>query len=174
MMLSPEDLVGKYWADYYRKWHASSEVPEALDREVVGKLRSKALEREYDAAAELYTRSLFEDLGGLKFAFQPVLQDKTPDFMLWTQSGKGAIADVTVLHNGPISYLEKQQEDYVLLMQKASAIETEHFATYVLSITGTRSVVGMQGDPWRLPKYCTKSGNPLRSWNKDTARLPTC
>ena len=36
MMLSPEDLVGKYWADYYRKWHASSEVPVALDREVVG------------------------------------------------------------------------------------------------------------------------------------------
>ena len=51
MMLSPEDLVGKYWADYYRRWHASSEVPEALDREVVGKLLSKDWEREYDAVS---------------------------------------------------------------------------------------------------------------------------
>ena len=156
MMLSPEDLVGKYWADYYRRWHASSEVPEALDREVVGKLRSTDWEREYDAAAELYTRSLFEDLGGLKFAFQPVLQGKTPDFMLWTQFGKGVIADVTVLHNGPISHLEKQQEDYDLLRQKASAIETEHFATNVLSITGTRSVVGMPGGSVALAKILHK------------------
>ena len=155
-MLSREDLAEKYWADDYLSWHANGEVPEALDREVVGKLLSKGWEQEYDAAAELYTRSLFEDLKGLKFEFHPELQANTPDFRLWTQFGKAVIADVRVLHNSPISHLERQQEDYVLLRQKAHVIATEHFATQILSISGTRSVAGVGGGPVAINKIIQK------------------
>ena len=156
MMLSPEDLEGKCWAEYYRRWHASEEVPEALDREVVRNLLSKGWKQEYDTAAELYTRSLFEDLRGLKFEFHPLLRDKKPDFMIWTNSGKRVLVDVKVLHNSPISYIAEQQEDYIFLTQKAKTIATDHFAIDVLSIEGTRSVVGINGGPVAINKILSK------------------
>ena len=173
MMLTPKDLVGKYWADNYRRWHAAGEVPEALDREVVGKLLSKGWEQEYDAAAELYTRSLFEDLEGLKFAFHPVLQDRTPDFKLWNKYSECVIAEVRALHNGPISYLDKQQKDYVRLMQKASEIETEHFAAHVLSANGTLSVVGMGGGPVALSRILHKVRETINDLEQRYSKLPT-
>ena len=172
MILSPQDLVGKYWADYYRKWHASSKVPEALDREVVGKLLSKGWEREYDAAAELYTHSLLQDLGVLKFEFHPVVGGKNPDFLLWNQFGKGALADVRALHSGPITYLEKQQEDYVLLRQKASEIETRHFAIEVLWINGTRSVIGKRGGPVAFDKLLYKVRETIGELEQRYCKVP--
>ena len=156
MILSQDDFEGKYWAEHYRRWHASGDIPEALDREVVGNLRSKRWQQEYDAAAELYTRSLFEDLSGLNFEFHPLLQDKTPDFRLWTKYRTPVLADVKVLHNGPISYSAKQQKDYVQLAQEANDIATDHFATDVLSIEGTRSVVGINGGTVAVNKILSK------------------
>ena len=172
MILSREDLAEKYWGDDYLRWHANSEVPEALDREVVGKLLSKGWEQEYDAAAELYTRSLFEDLKGLKFEFHPVLQAKTPDFRLWTPFGKAVIADVRVLHNSPISHLERQQEDFVRLRQKAYEIESEHFATHIRSISGTRSVVGVGGGPVAIGKVMLKLRETIEELEQTFGKIP--
>ena len=172
MILSPQDLVGKYWADYYRKWHASGKVLEPLDREVVGKLLSKGWEREYDAAAELYTHNLLQDLEGLKFEFHPVLGGKNPDFLLWNQFGKGVLADVRALHSGPITYLEKQQEDYVLLRRRASEIETRHFAIEVLWINGTRSVIGKHGGPVAFNKLLYKVRETIGELEQRYRKIP--
>ena len=159
MLLKDADLEGKYWADDYRKWHATQEVPPSLDKELVNRLSSKGWEQEYDAAAELYTRSLFQSLDGLKFQFQPELQGKTPDFLLRDLSDY-VVADVTVLHGGPMSEIDKQQDDYMLLTQKLMDIETDLFATEVWSMEGSRTTKGRGGGPVAFDKIL----RPVRAW----------
>ena len=145
MLLTDSDLEGKYWADDYRKWHASQEVPSSLDRDFEDRFSSKGWEQEYDAAAELYTRSLFESLGDLRFEFQPKFQDKTPDFLLHNQFGESIVADVTVLHGGAMSESLEQEDDYRTLTQKLMDIDSSTFAVEVSSAEGSRSSQGPGG-----------------------------
>ena len=144
MLLADTDLEDKYWADNYRRWHAAEEVLMSLDKEFVGSLSSKGWMQEYDAAAELYTRSLFESLDGLEFEFHPVVQGKTPDFLLRNLS-EDVVADVTVLHGGAMSKSAEQQDDYLLLRRKVMDIDSSIFVVEVFSTEGNRSSYGQGG-----------------------------
>ena len=159
MILSDADLEGKYWADDYRRWHAYQEVPPSLDKDFVGRLSSKGWAQEYDAAAELYTRSLFDSLGGLRFEFQPELQGKTPDFLLCGLSDN-VVADVTVMHGGPMEEADRQAEDYLRLRREVMTAETENFTPEVFSIGGSRTVRGQGGGPVSFRKIL----RPIRAW----------
>ena len=159
MFLTDSDLEGKYWADDYRKWHASQEVPSSLDRDFEGRFSSKGWEQEYDAAAELYTRSLFERLGDLRFEFHPELQGKTPDFLLHNPFGR-IVADVTVLHGGAMSESVEQQDDYRLLTQKLMDIDSSIFAVEVPFAEGSRSSYGRGGKQVSFKKLV----RPVHEW----------
>ena len=159
MLLTDTDLEGKYWADDYRKWHASQEVPSSLDRDFEGRFSSKGWEQEYDAAAELYTRSLFESLGDLRFEFHPELQGKTPDFLLHNPFGR-IVADVTVLHGGAMSESVEQQDDYRLLTQKLMDIDSSIFAVEVPFAEGSRSSYGRGGKQVSFKKLV----RPVHEW----------
>ena len=165
MLLTDTDLEGKYWADDYRKWHAFQEVPPSLDKAFVGRLSSKGWEREYDDAVELYTRSLFESLGELKFQFQPELQGKTPDFLLHNPFGS-IVADVTVLHGGAMSEALEQQDDYRLLTQKLMDINSSTFAVEVSSAEGSRASQGRGGGQVSFKKLV----RPVREWVRKQER----
>ena len=165
MLLTDTDLEGKYWADDYRKWHAFQEVPPSLDKAFVGRLSSKGWEREYDAAAELYTRSLFESLGELKFQFQPELQGKTPDFLLHNPFGS-IVADVTVLHGGALSESVEQQDDYRLLTQKLMDIDSSIFAVEVPFAEGSRSSYGRGGKQVSFKRLV----RPVHEWVRKQER----
>ena len=145
MQLSERDLEGKYWAADYRRWHASGLVEESDGREVAGKLMSGNGEQEYSAAAELWMRTRCEELEGLRFDFHPRLQDKTPDFVFWDVSGALVVADVAVLHSGPMWGVEAEQQEFQDMRRRIHRVETEHFAVKVLSIEGNRSVKGPGG-----------------------------
>ena len=159
MLLTDSDLEGKYWADDYRKWHASEKVLSSLDKAFVGRLSSKGWEQEYAAAAELYTRSLFESLGELKFQFQPELQGKTPDFLLHNPFGS-IVEDVTVLHGGAMSEALEQQDDYRLLTQKLMDIDSSTFAVEVSSAEGSRASQGRGGGQVSFKRIL----HPIRAW----------
>ena len=159
MLLTDADLEGKYWADDYRKWHAFQEVPSSLDRDFERRLSSKGWEQEYDAAAELYTRSVFESLGELKFEFQPKFQDKTPDFLLHNQFGESVVADVTVLHGDAISESLEQQSDYLTLTKRLMDIDSSIFAVEVSSAEGSRSSQESGG-----PVSFEQLVRPVREW----------
>ena len=148
-------------------------MPEAVDREVVGKLLSWGWEQEYDTAAELYTHSLFEDLQGLRFEYHPEFQGKVPDFALWTQFEHRVLADVKVLHNGPITYAEKEQEDYVLLRQKAQGIETDHFGVEVLWVRGSRSKSGGPVALQRILRRVREAADEIEQTYRKVKALPT-
>ena len=153
MILTSNDLEGKYWAADYRKWHNAEDVPPHLDRDIVSRLgydanrghwhKNVVWEKEYDAAAELYTRTLFEGLG-LQFEFQPTIQGKTPDFLL--RSPEVAV-DGTVLHGGSKSKSAEQQDDYLRLRQNVMDIESDLFIAEVPRAEGNRSVKGCGGGP---------------------------
>ena len=160
MLLTDSDLEGKYWADDYRKWHASERVLLTMDKEFVRRLSSKGWMQKYDAAAELYTRSLFESLGELKFQFQPQLQGKTPDFLLNNQFGESVVADVTVLHGGAAYESEEQQEDHQCLSQKIMDEETANFAPVISFMSGSRRVKGRGGGPISFKRIL----HPIRAW----------
>ena len=160
MLLTDSDLEGKYWADDYRKWHASERVLLTMDKEFVRRLSSKGWMQKYDAAAELYTRSLFESLGELKFEFQPQLQGKTPDFLLNNQFGESVVADVTVLHGGAAYESEEQQEDHQCLSQKIMDEETANFAPIISFMSGSRRVKGRGGGPISFKRIL----HPIRAW----------
>ena len=159
MLLTDTDLEDKYWADDYRRWHAGEEVPLSLDKEFVGSLSSTGWMQEYDAAAELYTRSLFESLDGLEFEFHPVVQDKTPDFLLPSLS-ENVVADVTVLHGGAAYESEEQQEDHQCLSQKIMDEETANFAPVISFMRGSRRVKGRGGGPVSFKRIL----HPIRAW----------
>ena len=152
MPLSEQDLEGKYWAADYRRWHASGLVEESDDREVAGKLMSGDGDQEYRAAAELWIRTRFEELEGLRFDFHPCLQGKTPDFGFWDLSDGRIVADVVVMSNGPTWNMEAQQREYRDIRRKVHQVETEHFGTEVLSMEGDRSVRGQGGGPVAIDK----------------------
>ena len=160
MLLTDSDLEGKYWADDYRKWHASEKVLSSLDKAFVSRLSSKGWEQEYDTAAELYTRSLFESLGELRFEFQPKFQDKTPDFLLHNQFGESIVADVTVLHGGAMSESVEQQDDYRLLTQKLMDIDSSIFAVEVPFAEGSRSSYGRGGKQVSFKRLV----RPVQEW----------
>ena len=145
MQLSERDLKGKYWASDYRRWHVGSLVEESDDREVAGKLMSGDGEQEYSAAAELWMRTRCEELEGLRFDFHPRLQDKTPDFVFWNVFGGRVVADVAVLHNGPMWGVEAEQQEFQDMRRRIHGVETEHFGVKVLSMEGNRSVKGLGG-----------------------------
>lgn len=147
MELSEQDLQGKYWEENYRRWHASGSVTKAADKDVAGKLLSGDWQQEYSAAAELWIRTRFELLEGLNFEYQPSLQRKTPDFLIRDRLGRGVVADVAVLHSGPLWDIDLQQLEYQELRREIHKVETEHFASSVLSIEGSRSVKGKRGGP---------------------------
>ncbi len=147
MELSCQDLQGKYWEENYRKWHATGLVAESADKDLAGKLLSGNWQQEYSAAAELWMRTRFEHLEGLSFEFQPGLQGRTPDFLIRDRLGRGVVADVAVLHSGPLWDVDPQQQEYQDLRRRICTVETEHFATSVLSIEGSRSVSGRGGGP---------------------------
>ena len=138
----------------------------SLDKAFVGRLRSKGWKQEYDAAAELYTRSLFYSLDGLHFEFQSELQGKTPDFLLHNLHGESVLADVTVLHGGPIEEADKQQDDYRHLRRKIMDIESDLFAPLVFSMQGSRSVKGPGGDQVAFDKIV----HPVRKWILETEK----
>ena len=144
MELSEHDLRDKYWERDYRSWHATGSVRQSADKDLVGKLLSGNWQQEYSAAAELWMRTRFERLG-LNFEFQPNLHGKTPDFLIRERLGRGVVADAAVLHSGPLWDLDSQQKEYQTLRQRILEVETEHFATSVLSIEGSRSVVKGRG-----------------------------
>ena len=152
MELSQQDLQGKYWEADYRRWHNTGLVTESADRDLVGKLLSGKWQQEYSAAAELWMRTHFERLTGLRFEFQPSLQGKTPDFLIRDRLERAVVADVAVLHSGPLWDIDSQQREYHDLRQRIGRIETEHFATSVLSIQGSRSVSGRGGGPVAISK----------------------
>ena len=152
MELSEQDLRGKYWEEDYRRWHATGLVTESADKDLVGKLLSGNWQQEYSAAAELWMRTHFEELEGLSFEFQPSLQGKTPDFLIRDRLGRGVVADLAVLHSGPLWDIDPQQQEYQDLRQRICRVETEHFATSVLSIEGSRSVSGRGGGPVAINK----------------------
>ena len=152
MELSEQDLRGKYWEEDYRRWHATGLVTESADKDVVGKLLSGNWQQEYSAAAELWMRTRFERLEGLSFEFQPSLQGKTPDFLIRDRLGRSVVADVAVLHSGPLWDLTSQQQEYQELRLKIRRVETEHFSTSVLSIEGSRSVSRRGGGPVAIKK----------------------
>ena len=152
MELSEQDLRGKYWEEDYRRWHATGSVMESADRDLAGKLLLGNWQQEYSAAAELWMRTRFEQLEGLSFEFQPSLQGKTPDFLTRDRLGRGVVADVAVLHSGPLWDSDSQQQDFQDLRQRTFRVETEHFATSVLSIEGSRSVSGRGGGPVAINK----------------------
>ena len=152
MELSEQDLQGKYWEEDYRRWHATGLVAESADKEVVGKLLSGNWQQEYSAAAELWMRTRFERLEGFSFEFQPSLQGKTPDFLLRDRLGRSVVADVAVLHSGPLWDTDWQQQEYQILRQRIHRVETEHLATSVLSIEGSRSIKGRGGGPVAIDK----------------------
>ena len=112
MELLEQDLRGKYWEDDYRRWHATGVVTESADKDLAGKLLSGNWQQEYSAAAELWMRTRFELLEGLNFEFQPSLLGKTPDFLIRDRLRRGVVADVTVLHSGPLWDLVLQQQEY--------------------------------------------------------------
>lgn len=174
MILSDADLEGKYWADDYRKWHAAEDVLVPIDRTIVSRLgydvkrghwrKARGIwKQEYDAAAELYTRSLFDDLEGFRFEFQPELQGKTPDFLMHNHFGKSVVADVTVLHGGPMSESAEQQDDYLILRKKIMEIETDTFRPAVFSADGSRSVKGQGGGQVSFDKLL----RPVRKWIRE-------
>ena len=152
MELSEQDLRGKYWEDDYRRWHATGVVTESADKDLAGKLLSGNWQQEYSAAAELWMRTRFERLEGLNFEFQPSLLGKTPDFLIRDRLGRGVVADVAVLHSGPLWDLDLQQQEHQTLRQRIVQVETEHFATRLLSIEGSRSVNGRGGGPVAIDK----------------------
>ena len=145
MELSEQDLRGKYWEEDYRRWHATGLITESADKDLAGKLLSGNWQQEYSAAAELWIRMRFERLEGLSFEYQPRLQRKTPDFLIRNRLGRAVVADVAVLHSGPLWDLDWQQQEYQDLRREIHRVETEHFATSVLSIEGSRSVKGKGG-----------------------------
>lgn len=145
MQLSELDLEGKYWAADYRRWHASGLVEESDDKEVAGKLMSGDREQEYSAAAELWMRTRCEELEGLRFDFHPRLQNKTPDFVFWNKYGSRVVADVAVLHSGPMWGVEAEQQEFQEMRRRIHGVETEHFFVRVLSMEGSRSVQGPGG-----------------------------
>ena len=147
MELSEQDLRGKYWEEDYRRWHATGLVTKAADKDVAGKLLSGDWQQEYSAAAELWIRTRFELLAGLSFEYQPSLQEKTPDFLIRNRFGSDVVADVTVLRSGPLWDLDPQQQEYQDLRREIHKVETEHFATSVRCIEGSRSVKGKGGGP---------------------------
>ena len=159
MLLTDTDLEGKYWADDYRKWHVSEKVLPSMDKEFVRRLSSKGWQQEYDAAAELYTRSLFDSLDGLRFEFQPELQGNTPDFLLHNPFGS-IVADVTVLHGGAMSESAEQQEDHQCLSQKIMDEETANFAPVISFMSGSRRVKGRGGGPISFKRIL----HPIRAW----------
>ena len=152
MELSEQDLRGKYWAEDYRRWQATGSVTEAADKDIAGKLLSGDWQQEYSAAAELWIRTRFELLQGLSFEYQPGLQGKTPDFLIRNRFGPDVVADVAVLHSGPLWDLDWRQQEYQDLRREMNKVETEHFATSVLSIEGSRSVKGKPGGPVSINK----------------------
>ena len=145
MQLSEQDLDCKYWAVDYRKWHASGSVPESDDKEVKGKLMSGDGQLEYSAAAELWMRTRCDELEGLRFDFHPHLQGKTPDFVFWDKYGGRVVADVAVLHNGPMWGVEAEQQEFQEMRRRIHGVETKHFCIRVLSMEGNRSVKGPGG-----------------------------
>ena len=145
MQLSDQDLKGKYWAAAYRRWHASGLVEGSDDKEVAGKLMSREGEQEYSAAAELWMRTRCEELEGLRFDFHPRLQGKSPDFMFWDKYGGRVVADVAVLHSGPMWGVEAEQREFQEMRRRIHEVETEHFCVKVLSMEGSRSVKGPGG-----------------------------
>ncbi len=152
MELSEQDLRGKYWEEDYRRWHATGLVTESADKDLVGKLLSGNWQQEYSAAAELWMRTRFERLEGLSFEFQPCLKGKTPDFLILDRLGRRVVADVAVLHSGPLWDIDCQQQEYQILRQRIHGVETEHLATNVLSIEGSRSIKGSGGGPVAIDK----------------------
>ena len=152
MELSEQDLRGKYWEEDYRRWHATGLVTESADKDLAGKLLSGDWQQEYSAAAELWMRTRFERLEGLSFEFQPSLQGKTPDFLIRDRFGRSVVADVAVLHSGPLWDSDSQQQEYQELRLKIRKVETKHFSTSVLSIEGSRSVSGTGGGPVAIKK----------------------
>ena len=168
MLLTSNDLEGKYWAADYRKWHNAEDVPPHLDRDIVSRLgydanrgrwhKNVAWEKEYDAAAELYTRTLFEGLG-LQFEFQPTIQSKTPDFLLRSPYEEIAV-DVTVLHGGSTSKSAEQEDDYLRLRQNVMDIESDLFIAEVPHAEGSRSVKGRGGGPVSFKEIL----RPVRKW----------
>lgn len=145
MELSEQDLRGKYWEEDYRRWHATGLVTKTADLDIAGRLLSRNWQQEYSAAAELWMRTRFEQLEGLGFEFQPSLQGKTPDFLIRNRFGSDVVADVAVLHSGPLWDIDSEQQEYQTLRRRILEVETEHFATRVLSIEGSRSVSGRGG-----------------------------
>ena len=145
MQISEQDLDGRYWALDYRRWHASGLVEESDDREVAGKLMSGNGEQEYSAAAELWMRTRCEELEGLRFDFQPRLQDKRPDFVFRDAHGGRVVVDVAVLHSGPMWGREAEQQEFQDMRRRIHGVETEHFGVKVLSMEGNRSVKGPGG-----------------------------
>ena len=152
MQLSEQDLQGKYWEWDYRSWHSTGLVRESADKDLAGKLLSGDWQQEFSAAAELWMRTRLERLDGLSFEFQPKLHGKTPDFLFRDRLGCGVVADVAVLHSGPLWDLDFQQQEYQTLRQRIFKVETEHFATSVLSIEGSRAVMGRGGGPVAIDK----------------------
>ena len=126
---------------------------------------SKGWEQEYDTATELYTRSLFESLGELRFEFQPELQGKTPDFLLHNPFGR-IVADVTVLHGGAMSESVEQQDDYRLLTQKLMDIDSSIFAVEVPFAEGSRSSYGRGGKQVSFKRLV----RPVHEWVRKQER----
>ena len=145
MQLSEQHLEGKYWAADYLRWHASGLAEESDNKEVLGKLMCGNGEQEYSAAAELWMRTRCEELEGLRFDFHPRLQGKTPDFLFWDAYGGRVVADVAVLHSGPMWGVEAEQQEFQDMRQRIHGVETEHFGVRVLSMEGSRSVKGAGG-----------------------------
>ena len=145
MQLPEQCLEGKYWAADYRRWHVSGLVKESDNREVRGKLMSGNGQLEYSAAAELWMRTRCEELEGLRFDFHPCLQGKTPDFLFWDAYGGRVVADVAVLHSGPMWGGEAEQQEFQGMRQRIHGVETEHFGVSVFSMEGSRSVKGPGG-----------------------------
>ena len=175
MELSEQDLRSKYWEEDYRRWHATGLVRESADKDLAGKLLSGNWKLEYSAAAELWMRTRFERLEGLSFEFQPSLKGKTPDFLIRDRLGRGVVADVAVLHSGPLWDSDLQQQEYQDLRKKIHRVETEHFATSVLSVEGSRSVKGRGGGPVAIDKILhevRKTANELeRKYSQHPNRL---
>ena len=167
MLLSEQDLEGKYWAEDYRRWHTSVLVEESEDREVAGKLMSGDGEQEYRAAAELWMRTRCEEMEGLRFDFHPRLQGKTPDFAFRNLSDGRVVADVVVMSNGPMWNMEAQQREYQDIRQKVHQVETGHFGTEVLSMEGDRSVRGPGGGPVAIDRIVGRvreKADELEEW----------
>ena len=172
MELSEQDLRGKYWEDDYRRWHATGVVTESADKDLAGKLLSGDWQQEYSAAAELWIRTRFELLEGLSFEYQPSLRGKTPDFLIRDRLGRGVVADVAVLHSGPMWDIDLQQQEHQDLRKKIHRVETERFATNVLWIEGSRSVKSRGGGTVAIDKILHEVRNTVKNLEHKYSQHP--